>query len=520
MLTELLLTAVLAAEPDLRTVAETSDYTATATHSEVMDLLKRLDDVDNERGDVMHLTAMGESVEGRTLPLAVLADPPVSSAAEARATGRPIVFALGNIHAGEVCGKEALCMLARELVTTDDHPLLEEIVILLAPILNADGNERMSPDNRPGQKGPERGMGIRRNAQNLDLNRDWTKLDSPECRSLVALLNEWDPHIVIDLHTTNGSHHRYTLTHEGPTNPAGPRAIIDFTRNELLPTVTKLLRGRTGYDTFFYANFNREHTVWATYGCDARYSVPYIGLRGRIGILSEAHAYAPYKDRVLATREFVRQIMRYAADHDRRVVELCAEASAAIIDAGRSPQPDDTVGLRFDRVPFNEPVIVRGYEMVEDDSGRPRPTAEPRDYRVLHLGRFVPLESVRRPWAYIIEPGIDQVVEKLRQHGIAVEPFRGDATVESYTIEGIQRARREYQGRRRVRLEVEASIRSRSFSEGSIIVHTAQPLGTLAVYLLEPRSVDGLASWNLLDAHVRESGAFPVHRVRADSDLR
>jgi hypothetical protein len=363
-------------------------------------------------------------------------------------------------------------------------------------------------------------MGIRRNAQNLDLNRDWTKLDSPECRALVALLNEWDPHIVIDTHTTNGSHHRYTLTYEGPTNPAGPHAIIDFTRNELLPTVTKLLRDRTSYDAFFYANFNREHTVWATYGCDARYSVPYIGLRGRIGILSEAHAYAPYKDRVLATREFVRQIMRYAANHDRRIVELCAEASAQITDAGRTPQPSDTVGLRFERVPFNEPVTIRGYEMVEDDSGRPRPTAEPRDYRVLHLGRFVPEVSVRRPWAYIIEPGLEHIVAKLRQHGVVVESFAGDAIVEAYTIDDIRRVGREYQGRRRIRLEVEASLRRTSFSEGAFIVHTAQPLGTLAVYLLEPRSVDGLASWAFLEDHLDEGRRFPIHRVRAESDLR
>ena len=143
------------------------------------------------------------------------------SALEAARSGKLIALAIGNIHAGEVCGKEALPILAREILATPHHPLLEDMVFALAPIYNADGNERVSKQNRPGQIGPEEGMGQRANARGLDLNRDFIKLEAPETRALVQFFNTWKPHLFIDTHTTNGSYHRYTITYEGPKNPAG-----------------------------------------------------------------------------------------------------------------------------------------------------------------------------------------------------------------------------------------------------------------------------------------------------------
>ena len=61
--------------------------------------------------------------------------------------------------------------------------------------------------------------------RDLDLNRDFTKLETPECQQLVALMNQWDPHLLIDTHTTNGSRHRYALTYDVPHNPAAPAQL-------------------------------------------------------------------------------------------------------------------------------------------------------------------------------------------------------------------------------------------------------------------------------------------------------
>ncbi len=499
--------AVAAPGNDFKTMAEAGNWQSTATYAEVVGLLQRL----RRRSPIIRLGSLGTTFERRSIPLVVLADPPVETAAEARAGGKVVVFAMGNIHAGEVCGKEALLILARELALEPGNRLLEKLVVVLAPIYNVDGNDLMSPDNRPGQVGPVRGMGRRSNAQGLDLNRDHVKLESPETVALVRFLTEWDPHVTIDTHTTNGSRHRYTLTYAAPLNPSGPRGPIEFVRDEMLPEVTRLLRGRTGFDTNFYGNFNADLTEWRTYSPLPRFGGPYRGLRGQMSVLSEAYAYASYRDRVQATLEFVREILRFAAAHGDRIIEIARQSRRETIEAGRSPQPDDTVGIRHRPAAFDRPVVIKGF--------RPDAGDIPQDHRVLHVGRFEPTRSVRRPWAYLLEAGQTGVIENLRNHGIDVEPFSGTASVEVYTITDVQRADDPFQGHRLVTLEALAAIERRTFGRGTMIVRTGQVLGTLAVYLLEPESQDGLATWGFFDEMVAGDREFPVFRIRSAADV-
>jgi hypothetical protein len=493
-------------DADLLTVAERSGFQATAPHAEVMDLLERI----AARSGTMYLTEMGRSAESRAIPLAVIADPPPETPQEARASGRPVVFAFGNIHAGEVCGKEALLMLARDLALNPGHPLLRELVFLVAPIYNPDGNERVSPDNRPGQDGPSAGMGQRRNAQGLDLNRDYVKLESPECRAMARLLTEWDPDLIIDTHTTNGSRHRYVLTYDAPLNPSGHAGPIDFVRETLLPEASRRLERRCGYRTFFYGNFDAAHTTWETYSALPRFGGPYHGLRGHMSILSEAYAYASFQARVLATLEFVREVLVLVAEHADAVVATVRRARRETVEAGRNPQPQDLVGLRHRLAALPRPVVVAGYD---PQSG------EPRDYTVVHLGRFEPTLSVSRPCAYILEPGLHRVIENLHAHGIVTEPFEGRAFVEEYTVGGMERAEEPFEGHCLLRLEAQAATRTRLFPPGSTLLRTGQPLGTLAVYLLEPQSEDGLSAWGFLDDRLEVGSRYPIHRVRSAAEL-
>ena len=140
-----------------------------------------------------HLTELGQSAEGRSIPLLIVADPPVKTAAEAARSGKLVCLVIGNIHAGEVCGKEALPMLLRETFGGPHPRSSKDLILAVAPIYNTDGNERVSKTNRPGQVGPEEGMGQRANARGLDLNRDFIKLEAPETRALVRFYQRVEP---------------------------------------------------------------------------------------------------------------------------------------------------------------------------------------------------------------------------------------------------------------------------------------------------------------------------------------
>lgn len=515
------LVAVGRASPpkELLTVAERSDYTATATCAEVRALCDAL----AASSPRITRATLGYSYRGIELPLLIVADPPVKTPEEARKSGKLVIFAFGNIHAGEVCGKEALPMLARDVGLAEGHPLLKDLILLLAPLYNADGNDDMSPDHRPGQVGPEKGMGVRTNGQGFDLNRDYVKLEAPETQAQLRLLNTWDPAIIIDTHTTNGSRHQYTLTYDGPRNEAGNLKILEFVRDRMLPDVSVVLEKETGYKSFFYGNFNAEHTEWSTgewYPATPRYGTSYIGLRNRISILSEAYAYATYKDRVLATRAFAEHCCKYAAEHASEIRALIKDADEATAQAGRAPGAEDRTPVRGHNAPYEGKVKVLGYG-TEEVNGEKRETDEPAEYEVSHVSRYVGTQEVRRPFAYVIEGASADVVENLLRHGFAVEELREEREldVERFIPAEVHAAERAFQGHRLTSLAGRFETVSKRFSAGSLLLRTAQPLGNLLVVLLEPESEDGLFTWNFFDEGLAKDKPAPIFRLLEPTPL-
>ena len=110
-----------------------------------------------------------------------------------------------------------------------------------------------------------------------------------------------------------------------------------------------------------------------------------------------------------------------------------------------------------------------------------------------HRPSFAATRSVTPPRAYLFrnEPGLKPVLDNLLAHGIAVEELTApiEAEVEGFAIDEVKRSTRTFQGHREVKLAGRAKAEKVDFPAGSLLVRTAQPLGTLAAYLRDP---DGL----------------------------
>jgi hypothetical protein len=479
---------------DLLTVAEASSYEATSASFEVNRFLKSCDD----RADHVRHFEFGRTSLDQPLPGAVFANPLIDN----RPTdGRLVVMLLGNIHSGECDGKEALLMLARELTLNEDHPWLKKLVIVIVPNYNADGNDDMSADNRPGQIGPLQGMGRRETAQGFDLNRDFIKLDTPEAKALVRLIHKWNPHVFIDCHTTNGSIHRYPLTYDVPHNPASPQVLRDFLRQKMMPDVTARMKA-VGFDTFYYGNFTQENSRWESYGFEPRYSTEYLGLRGRIGILSESYSYADYKTRVLASREFVRHCVESTIAESGQIASLLQAIEVKSTEVAEN-RAIEFVSLDAEMTPFMDKVTVLG-RLPDSD--------EPKDYEVEFWANFQSTKEVRLPFAYAISEASEPIIANLKTHGLQIDvlskPLRTEVTVR--TIKSLQQNARPFQSHHLVRLTTTETRRIHELPEGTVIIHTAQPLGRLAAWLLEPESSDGLVTWNFFDDTIEEGAEFPV----------
>ncbi|HEX7939764.1 MAG TPA: hypothetical protein VF483_12330, partial [Gemmatimonadaceae bacterium] len=406
--------------------------------------------------------------------------------------------------------------------------VVDSVVILAVPIYNADGNDAMGPQvrNRGAQNGPEQ-VGQRANGQNLDLNRDYIKAEAPETRAALKVFNEWDPDVFVDLHTTDGSYHGYALTWAPPLNPAS-KFTGPFTRDTILPVLADALRRNRHLETFPYGNYVREDSVakgWITYDHRPRFGTNYYGLRGRIAILSEAYSHDPFRTRIASTYAFVHDLLSLIAANSEDIMDAAREADRTTTSYAATPNSSPLIPIRsrFTSNPEMGDVLVEDVvrtpgDTVRHEAGlRPgaRRTGKVRAVRMPIIDRFESTLDQTVPYAWVIKPEQAKIVDMLKLHGLAVEQLAeaGVVTARRFQIDSVTRGR-EFQGHQETSLAGHwASADTMSLAAGTYIVRAAQPLGILALALLEPQSDDGLVTWNFLDEWLQPGGAYPVLRV-------
>jgi hypothetical protein len=519
-----------------KTAAEASDYAATSTYAEVMGFIRDL----QKLSPLVKLETLAVSTEGRAIPLLVIGKPAPPDPLALRYDKRIVVYFQANIHAGEVEGKEATLMLARDIVLDPKLPYLDRIVLVIAPIFNADGNDKMDPANRRGQVGPEKGAGVRHNGQYLDLNRDGMKLESPELRGLVRnVLGRWDPLLLVDCHTTDGSFHQEPVTYSWPLCPNGDPAVLKYARDKMLPAVDAALEKKYGTLGVPYGDpmdFKDMEKGWQTFGHQPRYMTNYVGLRGRLSVLIENYNYADFRTRVAGNYHMLQALLDHCWANAAELQKLVADADARTVQSGLAPTETDTFGLDIEVQPLPGKISIQGYEMEAPPApaeGAPagpfprmRPTDRKKTYTMPYYADFVAKRSVRLPYAYLIPLAGTEIPDKLRQHGVVVERLTEAITLETeaFKLKDIKGAERMFQGHRTNTVKGDYAVEKRPFPKGTWLVRMAQPLGRLAAYLLEPESDDGLLVWNFFDRDIvsqwgRGAQTYPVYKLYAPVNL-
>ncbi len=497
----------------LKTTPERTEYRETSRYDDVMAFLKAVDTA----SDLVHLTTMGYTFEGRPLPLAVVGKVADARPETVRASGKLRVYIQANVHAGEVEGKESAQALVRDIAMGRYAQWMDTMVLLVGPIYNADGNEKVSLTNRGVQHGPIGGMGTRPNAQGLNINRDYMKLETPEGRSMVKLLNEYDPHIMMDLHTTDGSRHAYHLTWEVPNNPAVDPGIAQLAQKDWLPAVTNTIRSKYKWEFHSYGNVSGQSSprVWSTVEDLPRYSHNYWGLRNRFGILSETYSYLTFQDRIITDTRFLEELLNFAHANAARIRKATEDADKLSI-IGRQ------ISLRSQ--------LKRSDQMVEILMGETEDVINPYSGRVMNLRKdvrkpemmyeeagFESTDSERVPSAYYIPANLTTAIERLRTHGVKLERLdqpTPSLQLEEFQIESTQVTPQAFENHKERTLAGKYAPVERSLPAGTFRVSMNQPLARLAFYLIEPRSNDGLLTWNFLDDALKDPKVYPIVRTR------
>ena len=272
---------------------ETDDYEGTIAYSK--QLAKQFKEV--------HYQSIATTAQGREVPLLIVDENGYTKPKKIRKSGKTIILVESCIHPGEPNGKDAMFLLIRNMLRgRENGDLLKDFSFLFLPVLSPDGLANFSPFNRINQNGPKE-MGWRVNANGFNLNRDFTKLDTPELRGFVALFNRWQPDLFFDTHATNGADYQYVTTYSIEDFGNYDPNISDWLNRVWEPKIRTAMAS-LGFPITRYIEFHPWGDPTAPLfdeSFSAMFSEAYTTARNCPGILLETHMLKPYKDRVLST---------------------------------------------------------------------------------------------------------------------------------------------------------------------------------------------------------------------------
>lgn len=482
------------------TYYESSGYNKTPRYDETIDFCRRLE----LASPWIKLRSFGKTAEGREMYMVIASKDKAFDPQKAHQKEKAILLVQNGIHAGEIDGKDACLMLLRDIaVTKTMESMLDHLILIVIPVYNIDGHERMSRYNRINQNGPEE-MGWRVTGQNLNLNRDYMKADAPETQAWLKMFNEWMPDFFIDAHVTDGADYQHAVTYglEKHQNLSPPvrRWVID----KYSPMIAGLKTNGVPVAPYVSLRDHEDPLKGLQSGvAPPRLSTPYAALHNRPALLIETHMMKDYRTRVEGTYQTIAATMRLLNAEYKSLKEAVLEAdrsalSSAIIQVDlrfeTSEMPNGTVRyLGFKQT--TQPSEISGGKWTVYSK-------EPFEAEVPYYDSVRSTKTVDLPAAYLIPPQWQEVIRRLGMHGLMMKRLsKGvELDVEMYRFSNAKWQTAPYEGRHPVSYNIEKFTVKRSFPAGTAVIFTRQRAAKVAAFALEPESPDAFATWGFFDA--------------------
>lgn len=501
-------------EVDLTTTFEKSDCLETDDYEGTVAYAKQLAKQFKE----VHYQTIATTAQGREVPLLIVDENGYTKPKKIRKSGKTIILVESCIHPGEPNGKDAMFLLIRNMLRgRENGDLLKDFSFLFLPVLSPDGLANFSPFNRINQNGPLE-MGWRVNANGFNLNRDFTKLDTPELRGFVELFNRWQPDLFFDTHATNGADYQYVTTYSIEDFGNYDPSISDWLSHVWEPKIRTAMAS-LGFPITRYIEFHPWGDPTAPLfdeSFSAMFSEAYTTARNCPGILIETHMLKPYKDRVLSTYNMIVETLRIILDNPEGFKNALAEAkkndlSVKEIPINMQSELNDTLwtdflGYRFDTV-YSD--ITGGWYYAYD-------TTRPETRRTMRFRATRPEKSLVVPKEYIIPAQYKEVINIVKAHGFDMNLLKSEKTlkVSTYRFDNVLFSPMPSEGRCRVaQFDAEEITKEVTFPKGSAVVKTSQNGIRLLMNLLEPEMQGSLFEWGFFNNVLQRVEYFEVYKM-------
>ncbi len=498
-----LLAAQAAVPTQWQTKCERTNFVETSRYEETIEFCRRL----AAESPYAELQVIGKSPQGRDVVVLILSKENAFNPGRAKASRKPLMFFNNGIHSGEIEGKDASLMLARDiLITKKEAKLLDHANLIFVPIFSVDAHERFTPYSRVNQNGPKE-MGWRTTAINLNLNRDYVKADTMEMQAEVKFLADWRPDVFFDNHTTDGGDWQYVMTYDTARWPTQDADVMDFS-GKLDSHLMKAVNDDSFVTGPYFGGFNQNQpqrgASLGTYS--PRFSHGYYHLFNRPAILVETHVLKPYKPRVLSTYSIMKRAIEFCgenADELNGVIRtaearerMLKEGDEIVTSARTSQQSRPWTFMAYEFTPYESPIT--GNEVRAWDHSKPL------EISTVIRDRFEPAGTTTLPHAYLIPAQWKEVIARLDMHGISYQKinfgkgqveFKAPVTV----FENVAFGDSAFEGRFMPRFEMVQEERTVTIPSGSVIVPVNQPGIRLVVHMLEPQFEDSLMKWGFFN---------------------
>lgn len=486
------------------THAERTHFVETSRYPETIQYCKKL----QKASPWIRFTSFGKSPQGRDLPLIIASKDKRFEPAQARRSKSPVVLVINGIHPGEIAGKEASLALLRDIaVTKEKESLLDGVTLLVVPIFSVDGHERFSPYNRINQNGPKE-MGWRGTAQNLNLNRDWMKLDQPEMRAMLKLYTSWLPDFVIDNHVTDGADYQYDVTYIMDDNPRVSDPIRWYMKEYFEPYLENALRekGHVPASYFELKNPNDLMDGITAPPLSPRFSDGYGSLQNRPTVVVETHMLKSFEVRINCHYNLMEAALRKFNLEPKVLLDAVRVADERSVELGAKYDPHAAYPVSVELSNDSEQIIFKGIEFTREQSPISGATAvtygdKPVGYAIPYFHTVVADRTVAPPLGYAIPPEWDMVIERLDLHDIKYKRIKKPVTghFETYRFTNVSFSQTPYESRQMAQYQSNLVTEERTLPAGSVVVWLNQRANRVILGLLEPESPDSLLAWGLLN---------------------
>jgi murein tripeptide amidase MpaA len=499
------------------TVFEKSDFRRTASYEETINYFRQF----AEEFDDIEMHRFGVSPQGRELFYVIIDKDRKFDPSE---KNKPVVLIENGIHSGEIEGKDACMLLLREIfVENKNEHLLDNITLIIIPVLNVDGHERKSKYNRINQNGPEE-MGWRTTAQNYNLNRDFAKADAPEMRSLLKLFSAWKPEIFIDSHTTDGLDYQYVMTYGIEKYQTTRNVMAEWVNNEFINHFENEMAERGLLTAPYFSYLSKDYfstdpldgvTEWVSL---PRFSHGYAAFQNRIGLLLETHMLKPYKDRVFATKAAVEIVLEMVNDNPVKFVKMIEHADNEAIENFYIEK--NYLPLEFESTDESVEFTFRGFELhkyFSDISGSEITTYSNKKFEapIKYYNKKKVTDSVSVPDGYIIPKEWVEIVDIMKLHGVEIDILdkQKQFAVETYKFTNVEFDRASFEGRQTVKANYKVLRDTIETNKGDYFISTNQRLVPLIVHLLEPKAADSFFRWGFFNSVLERKEYFEMYSM-------